>query len=741
MDATWRIEVRGIVQGVGFRPFVHRLAHRAGIRGTVRNAGGHVVIDATGTRPRLEEFVSGLRRGRPEAAKVDEVRVSTVPADDPAGFFIVDSCTAGGTLPQIPPDLATCAGCLRELFDPADRRYRYPFVNCTACGPRATIIEALPYDRERTTMRDFSMCRACAAEYHDPADRRFHAEPIACPRCGPRLSFLGTTGDAALPAAVSVIAEGGVVAVKGLGGFQLVCDATSEDAVTRLRSLKARELKPLAVMVRDLTTACVIAELSDDDLRVLSSPSAPILLAPRHRGILATGVGHGLPDVGVFLPTTPLHHLLLDDLRRPLVVTSANVGGSPMPIEAVVLETDGVLGHDRRILGRYDDSVVRSLGRRATTIRSGRGLAPLPLELPIPTSRPLLAVGAQLKSTFTLADGERAVVGPHIGDLEDAETLEAFQDAVDRAQAVHGVRPELIAHDLHPGYLSTQLAHASGKPRIAVQHHHAHVAAVAAEHGLPGPFLGVAYDGLGLGDDGTFWGGELLLADYVGYRRLARFSHAPMPGGAAAVRRPGRMALGYLVGGETAVRKPSPQRLAADSPSLRRMIEQRVNCPVASSAGRLFDAASALLGLCEVNSFEGEAALRLENAATGHNAEPLAWRLERRDGLWVYDGVATLHDLLAARDDGEPVGRIAAAFHATVAAVTVLMCEHAATETGVSTVCLSGGVFQNRLLAVDVLDRLEAAGFDAYIGERVPVNDAGISFGQAAVAAARSSCA
>lgn len=702
MEAAWRIEVHGIVQGVGFRPSTHRLA--TGIENMVTGEG----IDREATR-----------------------------------FEIAESPIASGAPREIPPDLATCEDCRRELFDPANRRYRYPFIDCTACGPRATIIESLPYDREHTSMRGFEMCRACAAEYHDPADRRFHAEPIACASCGPRLRFLRMTADAALRAAVDVIANGGVVAVKGLGGHQLVRDAINDEPVLRLRRIKDRETKPLAVMVRDLTMAGALADLTDADRDLLAAASAPIVLAPRRLGVLSPGVCHGMPDIGLFLPNTPLHHLLLDALRRPLVVTSANHAGSPMMTEEISgLDVDGVLTHDRPIVARYDDSVIRSFGGRSTTIRRARGLTPAVMSLPA-AAPPLLAVGAQLKSTITLADGGRAVIGPHIGDLSDAETLQAYEETLDHLRAIYGIDPAHAAHDLHPDYLSTRLARRWRK-RVAVQHHHAHVAAVAAEHRLEPPFLGLAYDGLGLGDDGTFWGGELLLASYTGYRRLGRFSYAPMPGGTAAVRRPARMALGYLLGGET-TSGPIPEGLAAGLPDLEvigRMIDRRVNCPIASSAGRLFDAAAALLDLCVVNGFEGEAATRLELAAAAHpGSEPLAWRLERREGLWVYDAVTTLRHLLEAKADGEPAGRIAAAFHATVAAVTVLLCERAAAEHDVTQVCLSGGVFQNRLLALDVLARLTAAGFEPYIGEQVPVNDGGISYGQAAVAAARLSCA
>ncbi|MEU8277229.1 carbamoyltransferase HypF [Microbispora bryophytorum] len=759
-DAAWRVEVRGVVQGVGFRPFVYRLATHLGLRGDVRNAGGHVTITVAGASSQLEAFVTGLRAGKPEAAVVGDVAVTPVHGlTAPAGFRVLESVGAAAHHREIPPDLRTCVDCVRELFDPVDRRHRYPFITCTACGPRATIIETLPYDRMRTTMRHFPMCAGCAREYRDPADRRFHAEPIACPECGPRLRWGPVTGEKALRCAVAVISAGGVAAVKGLGGYQLVCDATREGAVTRVREVKGRPAKPLAVMVPGLDWARRLARLTPQDERLLNGTAAPIVLAPALGSCVANGVRGGLPDIGLFLPYTPLHHLLLATLGGPLVVTSANLADSPMLTdddEAIAVLgplTDGVLTHDRVILNRYDDSVSRVVAGRTTLIRRARGHAPGALPLPVAAAEPLLALGAQLKSTFTLASGNLAVLGPHIGDLEDAETLAAFETALARLETVHDIRPRHVAHDLHPAYLSTTLARTiarrlPGGRRLAVQHHHAHIAAVAAEHGLTGPVLGVAYDGLGLGDDGTFWGGELLLAGYCGYRRLGRFSRAPMPGGAAAVRRPVRMALGYLFGAERFGAGADALPELADGLMRRvppreaeltlRMIDRGVNSPTMSSAGRLFDAVAALLSLCDVNRFEGEAAMRLEQAAATHpGTEPLAWRVERREGLWVYDTATTLHDLLTALADGEPVGRVAAAFHATIAAVTVLLCERAAQETGVSVVCLSGGVFQNRLLTAELLGRLEQAGFDAHIGERVPVNDGGISYGQAVVGAAR----
>ncbi|WP_067461353.1 carbamoyltransferase HypF [Actinomadura macra] len=752
-----RIEVRGTVQGVGFRPFVYRLATACGLRGDVRNAGGAVVIRAVGEDAVLDDFQARLVDEAPRHASVLDVLTTRLPgAVVPARFTVLDSAAWGTAARDVPPDLATCEACLNELSDPADRRYRYPFVNCTDCGPRATIVTGLPYDRARTTMEGFAMCPACAAEYHDPGNRRFHAEPIACPQCGPRLTWRGdgTSGEDALAAAVTAIRRGGVVAIKGVGGYQLVCDATDPCAVERLRDAKGREAKPLAVMVPGIAAASAIATLTVTDVGLLASPASPIVLAPQVDGAVAPQVCSGLPDIGMFLPYSPLHHLLLRDLDRPLVVTSGNRAGSPMVIDdddAVRLftpVTNGVLAHDRPILARYDDSVARVAAGRPSLVRRARGYAPAPLPLPVAPSEPVLALGAQLKHTFTVASGRRAVLGPHIGDLEDAETLEAFERSLELRLRVEDVDPAYVAHDLHPEYLSTK--HAARWPadhRIAVQHHHAHVAATAAEHGVEGPFLGVAYDGLGLGDDGTFWGGEILLATYTGYRRLGRFSRAPLCGGSVAVRRPARMALGYLFGAEPLAERLQDAVAAEHLPDglhereislVRRMIERRLNSPPASSAGRLFDAVAALLGVCGDNRYEGEAAMRLEAAAAGHDdVGPLAWRLVHRDGLWVYDAAATLRDVLEARSGGEPPGRIAAAFHHTLATVTAVLCERIGTETGVGTVCLSGGVFQNRTLAADVLKALDGAGFEVFIGERVPVNDGGISYGQAVVAAAR----
>jgi hydrogenase maturation protein HypF len=780
-----RVEVHGTVQGVGFRPYVYRLASAHGLRGDVCNAGGHVVIRASGPAPAVSSFLGRLANEAPPAARITAVTTRDVPATavpdagPDAGFRIRESAvresavresapTGTPGIRDVPADLATCPRCRSELFDPADRRYRYPFVNCTDCGPRASIVDDLPYDRPRTSMAGFPLCRDCAAEYRDPADRRFHAEPVACPHCGPALWWQpagsptpSARAEDALSAAVNAVARGGLVALKGIGGYQLVCDAGDAAAVARLRTAKTRPRKPLAVMVTDVPAARELADLSPDEERLLCTPARPIVLVRRVPLLtlyavqgsppngLADGVCAGLPEVGLFLPYSPLHHLLLDALRRPLVVTSGNRSGEPIAIDDPVAVTtlgpltDGVLGHDRPIRSRYDDSVARVVAGRPALVRRARGYAPGSLPLPVPAPEPILAVGAQLKHTAAVAVGGAAMLGPHTGDLADAPTFDAFISTVDQLCGWQAVRPEIVAHDLHPAYLSTRYA-ARYERRVGVQHHHAHVAAVAAEHGLAAPFLGVAYDGLGMGDDGTLWGGELLLATYTGYRRLGRFARAPLPGGAAAVRRPARMALAYLYGAEDLGGPPLDPELAGallarverrELATVRRMIERGVNAPVASSAGRLFDAVASLLGRCDDATYEGEAAVLLEAAAAPYrDIEALPWRLTRRDGLAVYDPAPTLRAVL---EDHRAVGAVSAAFHATLTDVTCELVVDAARATGVRRVCLGGGVFANRRLVTDLLDRLRRAGFEAYTGERVPVNDGGISYGQAAAAAAR----
>jgi hydrogenase maturation protein HypF len=812
------VVVEGVVQGVGFRPFVYRLARELGLDGLVRNAAGRVEIEVAGEAGAVEAFARRLRsdappRSRVEAVSVDQLDAVAIPGAG-TGFVIVDSVAAVSAERLFPPDIATCDDCRREIFDPADRRFRYPFTNCTNCGPRATIIEALPYDREQTSMREFPLCPACAAEYRDPLDRRFHAEPVACATCGPRIVYRRiadpaptATGDDALSAAVAQLRAGGIVAIKGLGGYHLACDATDGAAVGRLRDRKRRWAKPFAVMVRDLAAASALAVVTPAERRLLLDPARPIVLCRvRHTAAAGepgepepgptAGIGAAVPApaarvssvapevvngnrrVGLFLPYTPLHHLLMAAVGRPIVLTSGNLSDEPLVIDdAEALErlagiADAFLAHDRRIRARYDDSVTRVIGSgrlaRPSMIRRGRGYAPDPLDLPVrlPGGAVVLAAGAELKHTFALAARGRAHVAPHIGDLEDLLVHRAFEENLAHLARLLDLDPGWVAHDRHPAYLSTQYAarRFGSDRRIAVQHHHAHVASCAAEHGITGPFIGVAYDGLGMGDDGTFWGGEVLVADLVDYRRVARFGLAPMPGGALAVKKPYRMALGYLLGAESLDdadvdglergrdrRGSRLDRLAApDGPAaafigrldpreveiVRVQLARSLNAPLASSAGRLFDAAASLLGLRDVAEYEAQAAIDLEMAAEPGTHPALPYRLARRDGLLVYDPRATLAALVTGMASGASPARLAARFQETIATVTRELCGEVRSATGLGTVCLSGGVFQNGWLSAALLRRLAADGFTVHVNERVPVNDGGISYGQAAVAAA-----
>ena len=774
--AARALTVEGVVQGVGFRPFVWRLATELGLAGRVRNAAGRVEIEAAGTIGSLDAFARRLRTDAPPRAHVERVTaVALEPgaaADLPATFAIDESVDAAAVDRLFPPDIATCDDCLAEVGNPADRRYRYPFTNCTNCGPRATIIDELPYDRARTTMRAFPLCADCTVEYEDPGNRRFHAEPVACPTCGPRLAYRPTDApgpvahdERALEAASADLRAGRIVAVKGLGGYHLACDATDAAAVARLRDRKRRWAKPFAVMVRDLAAARALCHVTPTEAVLLTGPARPIvLLVARRRAAssLAPSVAAGNRRLGIFLPYTPLHHLLLEAVGRPLVLTSGNLTDEPLATDdadaAARLSglADAFLPHDREIRARYDDSVTRVVAGRESLVRRARGYAPEALPLPIAAPRTILAVGAELKHTFTLARGGRAHVAPHNGDLEDLASHRAFTDGLAHLSRLLALEPEFVAHDRHPEYLSTKYALDRFPPgrRIAVQHHHAHVASCAAEHGITSPFIGVAYDGLGMGDDGTLWGGELFVADLIRYRRVARFGRAPLPGGALAVKRPYRMALGYLLGAEAPgamdvagvegargvagdmaaalLARLDPREVAV----VRTQVARGLNAPLASSAGRLFDAAASLLGLRDVAEYEAQAAIDLEIAAGDRAAAPLPYALERVDDLLVYDPRPTLAALLAGRAAGRSAGTLAAAFHETIAEMTRELCADAAATTGIRTVCLSGGVFQNRRLAGALLRRLGRDGFEVFINRRVPVNDGGISYGQAAIAAA-----
>jgi hydrogenase maturation protein HypF len=789
------LEVRGVVQGVGFRPFVWRLATELGLDGAVINRAGQVDIEVAGSAEAVDAFVGRIRTDAPPVARVEDVAVR--PSDrliaEGSGFVIEESEAVASTERLFPPDIATCDDCLRDLADPADRRYRYPFTNCTNCGPRATIIDELPYDRAQTSMREFRLCASCEAEYRDPANRRFHAEPVACPDCGPQLSYRrpghaapAAHREAALQAALTDLRAGRIVAVKGLGGYHLACDATDPAAVARLRDRKHRWAKPFAVMVRDLAAARTEAEMSAEEETLLVSSARPIVLVERRRegsrGVgaarnrneelpLADGVVTAEPEraaalnrrVGILLPYTPLHHLLLEGLGRPIVLTSGNLSDEPLATDdAEALErlagiADSFLSHDREIRARYDDSVTRVVDGRESLIRRARGYAPEPLALPIATPYPVLAAGAELKHTFALARGGRAHVAPHTGDLEDLLTYRAFEANLAHLKRLLDIEPAYVAHDLHPAYLSTQYAvrHFPESRRIGVQHHHAHVASAAAEAGLTEPFIGVAFDGLGMGDDGTFWGGEVLVATLATCRRVARFGRAQMPGGALAVKKPYRMALGYLMSAEAfGPAGPSKPEVAEwIDPELTRAFLDRLdprevevvrvqlarglNAPVASSAGRLFDAAASLLGIRDVAEYEAQAAIELELLAEEGSARPLPYEIVRQGELLVYDPRPTLRALLEGRASGDSVEHLAARFQETVAAVTRQLCGDVRADTGLGTVALSGGVFQNQWLATTLVRRLTRDGFDVHTNQGVPANDGGISYGQAAVAAAR----
>jgi hydrogenase maturation protein HypF len=716
-----RLRVTGVVQGVGFRPFVHGLATRLGLGGFVLNDGAGVVVEAEGEPAALDALARGLRDEAPPLARVEAVVAETVAARGETGFRI-EASAATGRSALIPADAATCEDCLRELFDPADRRFRYPFTNCTQCGPRFTIVTGVPYDRPLTTMAEFELCPDCRREYEDPRDRRFHAEPVCCPVCGPQLRLERTSdslllGAEALRRAVELLLAGAVVAVKGLGGYHLACDAADEAAVARLRARKLREDKPFAVMT---TEPEALGRLAPDEPELLRSRERPVVLVRRRDDApVAPSVAPGSPWLGLLLPYTPLHHLLLADAGRALVLTSGNRSDEPIATtddearERLGGIADAFLAHDRRIHRRCEDSVVRA----AFPVRRSRGYVPAALPLPFAARRPLVAAGAELKSTFCVARAGEAFLSPHLGDLDSELAYRAFRTDLALYLAMLDVRPETIAHDLHPEYLSTKWALEQDSELVGVQHHHAHAAACLAEHGETGPALALVFDGTGYGTDGTLWGGELLRCDLAEFERVAHLDPVPLPGGEAAVRQPWRSAAAHL---ERAGRPVPWERWAEVRASLA------VNAPLSSGMGRLFDAVAALLGVRDEVTYEGQAAIELEQLAGDTAAEPYAWRFG--DGAAL---VALAHDDLVA---GRSRSEIAAAFHETVAAAAAAACAVAA---GPRTVVLSGGTFQNLRLLAATTRRLERDGFRVLSHRLVPPNDGGVSYGQAAAAAAR----
>jgi hydrogenase maturation protein HypF len=750
-----RLRVEGVVQGVGFRPFAHALATRLALGGLVGNDSDGVFVEVEGDAAAVGAFRDALHREAPPLAVIERVTAQPLAPLGERAFSIVASRAGAVRHTLVSPDTATCAACLAEVADPADRRFRHPFASCTHCGPRFTIVTDVPYDRPATTMAAFPMCTDCGREYTDPADRRFHAQPVCCPRCGPRLRLLDgagapVAGDPVTQAA-ALLDAGGVLAVKGLGGFHVAADAANERAVATLRARKHREDKPFAVLVPDLDAARLLCTLDAPAEAVLTSPRRPIVLLPRRPGAaVARSVAPGNASLGLVLPYTPLHTLLAAALGRSFVLTSGNVSDEPIAYRddeaAARLPgiVDATLTHDRPIHTRTDDSVVRVFRGREYPVRRSRGYVPHPVALPVPARRAVLACGAELKNTFCLARDGHAFVSHHIGDLENYETHRSFTEGIAHFRRLFDIVPEVVAHDLHPEYLSTKYAlslpdvELPGVELLGVQHHHAHVASCLADNGVTGPVIGVALDGLGYGTDGTIWGGEFLLADLTGHRRLGHLDAVPMPGGAAAVRQPWRMAAAHLAAA-------FPDGAPADLDVVRRhadrwdavtaMARSGLNAPPTSSAGRLFDAVAALLGVRDEINYEGQAAIELEQRADRAHRGAYPVRLLDGEPFRVAGADlvrAVVEDLLAGTDTGV----VAARFHRGLTAAVVAGCRRARDDTGLTAVALSGGVWQNMLLLGATADALEAAGFTVLTHARVPTNDGGISLGQAAVAAA-----
>jgi hydrogenase maturation protein HypF len=754
------VTVQGVVQGVGFRPYVYGLASRLELRGCVKNQTGGVLIEVEGDARNLDRFLSEITTRPPPLARIDSLSWDRQAPRGDRRFRIEPSAGDGVGTVVVGADVATCADCLAELFDPADRRYRYPFLNCTNCGPRLTVITGTPYDRERTTLSGFPLCSACRKEYEDPGNRRFHAQATACPVCGPRLRLLDAQGQSVETADplghfASELRAGRIGAVKGLGGYHLTCDARNETAVAELRRRKHRDEKPFALMARDVAAAEALCELDAAERELLQSPQRPIvLLRKRPAAVVSGAVAPGNPYLGVMLPYTPLHHLLIHELPDvPLVMTSGNRSDEPIAhddrdaLRRLAGIADLFLAHDRPIHVRCDDSVTQVVDGQEAPLRRSRGYAPQPIALPLECPRPILAVGGQLKGTFALGRGRHAVLSHHLGDLDHYEAYRAFIRDIDLYQRLFAATPGLVAHDLHPDYASTRYAKeratAEGVGLVAVQHHHAHMASCIAEHGLAGPVIGVTFDGTGYGTDGAVWGGEFLVGDYRAFRRAAHLRYVGLPGGDRAVREPWRMAVAHLAdaGCERTLLRDRVPPVALRT--VEQMLDRRVNTPLTSSAGRLFDAVAALAGLRDRVSFEGQAAMELEWRAT--EAAPDGVYpfdlVEAREGdapaeppPLVVDTRPLIRAVVWDAERGVDAATIGRRFHTTVVEFIAAVCLRLCQETGLEEVVLSGGVFLNALLAREAGERLSAAGLRVYRHRLVPPNDGGLSLGQLAVA-------
>ena len=788
------IEVEGTVQGVGFRPFVHRLASASALRGFVRNDAGRVLIDVEGEAEGVDAFCLALTVCPPPLTAISSIHVVAAPLASYHDFQIAPSrlpqpltaarrgadavdvaldAIAGGARSAIPPDVATCDACLGELFDPTNRRHRHAFITCTDCGPRLTIAGEAPFDRARTSMATFPRCRDCEREYHDPLDRRFHAEAIACPACGPQLTSWpmtlspgGPDGAAGpsdtraasdvrmardpIAAAATVVRGGGIVALKALGGFHLTCDASDERAVRRLRQRKQRAGKPFAIMVRDVDVVRALCEMSDVEMAALVSEARPIvLLRRRAHAPVATSVAPATTTLGVMLPSTPLHHLLLEAVNTPLVMTSGNRGGEPVAINdlearnALCDVADFVVTHNRDIVARCDDSVVRVIDGASRVVRRSRGFVPRALTMPVHTQHSVLAFGGELKNTICVTRGASAFLSAHVGDMDGELSQHAVRDAIARMRSVAGVTPSVIAHDLHPDYASTRMAeryaseHAATR-RVIVQHHHAHVSACTAEYGIREPVIGVAFDGAGLGSDGATWGGEFLVVTGARFVRAGHLAYVPLPGGDAAARKPWRVALAHLLAAgvdEDRIRRQRPASVPmAEWALVHQVALQCAPMHRTSSVGRLFDAVASLLGVCHDARFEGEAAMALESAANGARARSYPSTLGR-GAPWTVNPASIVYGVLHDLERGRDRADIAASFHASLRDLIVLGCERVREETGLATVVLTGGVFMNRLLTESASAALTSRLFRVFTPQTVPCNDGGLALGQAHVAA------
>ncbi|MBN1643836.1 MAG: carbamoyltransferase HypF [Dehalococcoidales bacterium] len=751
------IDVRGVVQGVGFRPFVFRLARQHHLCGWVRNTSGNVEIEAEGDSAEVRSFLNELKTQSPPMAHIEHIRAAF---SEPAGytdFVIQESLSREGKYQLVSPDIATCHDCRDEIFNPENRRFHYPFTNCTNCGPRFTIIEDIPYDRPKTTMREFKMCPRCKREYDDPSDRRFHAQPNACPDCGPQLELVDANGEKVKCADViekagRLLKQGKILAIRGLGGFQLACDATNQTAVELLRERKKRPAKPFAVMAATLNDIEKYCRVSHEEEQLLESAESPIVLLRRKSRTfdIAPAVAPDLRYMGMMLPYTPLHHLLLREAGLPLIMTSGNLSEEPIAkdndeaLSRLKNIADYFLLHNREIYARYDDSVYMVEEKKPTALRRARGYAPYPIHLPF-KSKQILACGAELKNTFCLTRDEHAFVSQHIGDMENEETLEHFENTIGLYKRLFRIEPEIIACDMHPEYLPSKYAHrvaTEQKSRLVqVQHHHAHIASCMVENGIENPVIGVAFDGVGYGTDGAIWGGEFLVADRADFQRAGHFEYVPMPGGAAAIKEPYRMALGYIYSllGEDFSLKGLP--LAKLNPVeidiIRQQVRKRVNCPPTSSAGRLFDAVAALAGLSYEVSYEAEAAIALEMLATGKKGNrdrlyPVS--LEEQNGLAVVKLGELFAAIIADLRKQIPPAEVSLKLHRTIAGVVTYTCMCICAYNGIKQVALSGGVFQNRLLLGLTTEGLKEAGFEVFTHHLVPCNDGGLSLGQAVIA-------